>query len=332
MLSDVGLGFGRQDLRPPENGVERRAQLVAQHRQELVFHAAGVLRLLARALFCLQRLLERLVRLAADAREIQVRFDARQQFARGERLDEIVVGAGAASFDARLFAGTRREQHDRHRARRRRCGARAAGRSRRAPASSRRRGRDPAGGGARPRARPLRRRRRRRRTARAAAARRSRACRRCRRRGGCGPRGIPAARPRHAGDRSMTSLVDRASRPRPPATSASPLRRTAVAPSAVAANADRADRSAGKCATPVGIVTVNVVPAPGWLATSTVPPCSLTSSCTSASPMPVPSCVRAVPSTRWKRSNTCGSSSRECRRRCRPPSADRHRPSCRATP
>ena len=40
-----------------------------------------------------------------------------------------------------------------------------------------------------------------------------------------------------------------------------------------------------------------------------VPPCSRTSSCTSARPMPVPSWVRArAPCTRWKRSNMRGSS------------------------
>ena len=43
---------------------------------------------------------------------------------------------------------------------------------------------------------------------------------------------------------------------------------------------------------PKGIVTVNVLPSPSTLSTRTVPPWRLTSSCTSARPMPVPSYVR----------------------------------------
>ena len=69
-------------------------------------------------------------------------------------------------------------------------------------------------------------------------------------------------------------------------------------------------RSGGRCAVPVGILTVNVEPRPNSLTTPTAPPWSLTSSVTSASPMPVPSCVLpSVPFTRWKRSKTCGTSS-----------------------
>ena len=68
-------------------------------------------------------------------------------------------------------------------------------------------------------------------------------------------------------------------------------------------------RSFGRCATPNGMRTRNVVPAPSVLAASIVPPCSFTSSCTSARPMPEPSCVRpASISTRWKRSKRRGSS------------------------
>ena len=43
---------------------------------------------------------------------------------------------------------------------------------------------------------------------------------------------------------------------------------------------------------PPGSCTVKSVPRPSRLATATSPPCSLTSSCTSARPMPVPSWVR----------------------------------------
>ena len=69
-------------------------------------------------------------------------------------------------------------------------------------------------------------------------------------------------------------------------------------------------RSAGRWRLPVGSDTVKVVPLPSSLVTSTLPPCIATSSRTSASPIPEPSCVRArARSTRWNRSNTCGRSS-----------------------
>ncbi len=57
------------------------------------------------------------VALPAEACHPHVRFDARQQFAGAERLDEVVVGAGLHAFDAALLAGARREQDDRQRAR-----------------------------------------------------------------------------------------------------------------------------------------------------------------------------------------------------------------------
>ncbi len=58
-------------------------------------------------------------------------------------------------------------------------------------------------------------------------------------------------------------------------------------------------RSGGRCAAPKGIATVKVVPWSTALSTVTVPPCSLTSSWTSASPIPVPSWVRdRAPGTR----------------------------------
>ena len=68
-------------------------------------------------------------------------------------------------------------------------------------------------------------------------------------------------------------------------------------------------RSAGRWAVPSGRRTVKVLPTPTSLATEIVPPCRRTSSCTSARPMPLPSMLRPrAPSTRWKRSNRCGSS------------------------
>ena len=75
-------------------GADRRqrvAQLVRQHRQELVLPAIG---------------------LAPDARDFQQRVDAGHQLARAERLDQVVVGAGLQALDPRLLAGSRREQND----------------------------------------------------------------------------------------------------------------------------------------------------------------------------------------------------------------------------
>jgi len=51
--------------------------------------------------------------LAMQAGAFQQRADPRQQLAREERLDQVVVGSGVQSFDTRLFAGARREQDDR---------------------------------------------------------------------------------------------------------------------------------------------------------------------------------------------------------------------------
>ena len=44
------------------------------------------------------------------------RADAHQQLARAERLHQVVVGAPAETFDARFFAGARREENHRNRA------------------------------------------------------------------------------------------------------------------------------------------------------------------------------------------------------------------------
>ena len=78
---------------------------------------------------------------------------------------------------------------------------------------------------------------------------------------------------------------------------------------AVALAVAGAIRSGGKCAWPRGIVTMKVLPRPGVLSTSTSPPWRRASSCTSARPMPEPSCVRARTfSIRWKRSKTRESS------------------------
>ena len=67
---------------------------------------------------------------------------------------------------------------------------------------------------------------------------------------------------------------------------------------------------AGPAASPYGTRTTKLVPAPTSLVTCTSPPSSAVSSLTSARPMPEPSWLRArVPLTRWKRSNSRGTSS-----------------------
>ena len=44
----------------------------------------------------------------------ELRVDSRDQLARGERLHEIVIGAGVEPVDARLLARARREQDERN--------------------------------------------------------------------------------------------------------------------------------------------------------------------------------------------------------------------------
>lgn len=91
--------------------------------------------------------------------------------------------------------------------------------------------------------------------------------------------------------------------------SASPTNASDVAVGALP-DAVSATRSGSRCAVPVGIRTVKVVPVPGVLAAVIVPPCRVTSSRVMASPMPDPSVERArVPAMRWNRSNSRGSSS-----------------------
>ncbi len=60
---------------------------------------------------------ERRIGLTPQHRKAQVRIDARLQLARGKGLDQIVVGARLHAFHAGLFAGARRQQDHRNRAR-----------------------------------------------------------------------------------------------------------------------------------------------------------------------------------------------------------------------
>ena len=83
-------------------------------------------------------------------------------------------------------------------------------------------------------------------------------------------------------------------RPSSPAASAAPPRRTASrrAASTQAGARRRCARRAGAHVPARNADGERACPRPRVLATATSPPCSRTSSCTSASPMPVPSCVR----------------------------------------
>ncbi len=51
---------------------------------------------------------------ARESRQLDVGRNARQQLARAERLDQIIVGARPQAFDLGLFAGARRQQDHRH--------------------------------------------------------------------------------------------------------------------------------------------------------------------------------------------------------------------------
>ena len=178
-----------------------------------------------------------------------------------------------------------------------------AGRSRRGRASSRRSGRGPAG---RPRASSsaaapsgggLRRRSRRR-----AATRRTRACRRCRRRRGPAAASAPAPRTPSGGGgvrrRRRASASPRRGSPRPPRGGRRRRGRS------------RTTWSAGRCALPNGTATRERAA----LARRAVDRDRAAVQARPARPRapgrcPVPSWVRErAPSTRWKRSNRCGSS------------------------
>ena len=59
---------------------------------------------------------QRSLGLAPHARQLELRPDAREQFARAERLDEILISAGIQALDSRLLARACRQQNDRDRA------------------------------------------------------------------------------------------------------------------------------------------------------------------------------------------------------------------------
>ena len=108
---------------------------------------------------------------------------------------------------------------------------------------------------------------------------------------------------------------------RRPAASAAPPRRRRRARcrrgivAAATCESDPAADARGRTAA----TTVNVRAAPGSLSTPIVPPCSRTSSCTSARPMPVPSMRAAAlrPRPGGSVRTAAAARRRECRRRCR---------------
>ena len=143
---------------------------------------------------------------------------------------------------------------------------------------------------------------------RSAAARRSGACRRCRRPAArarspcCGSgtaRSCALGRRRHVGRRAVVAepaqrLLDVGL---PRGRRRAPSRPACTPVGGQVAGAERQAHGEGAAAAELA------------LRPQIVPPCSLTSSCTSARPMPLPSMLRPrAPSTRWKRSNRCGSS------------------------
>ena len=290
-----------------QRGQDRRqriAQLVAEHREELVLRAV---RLLGVA-----RAPPRPACLCAPAR-FELRLDARHQLARRERLDQVVVGAGVepstrASSPARadsMMTGTSRSAV---------VGAHAAQQAEAVEPRHHHVGEDQVGRLARGGGQRLRRRRATASTSSAAraAARRSRACRRCRRRAGS-RRAAVASAPATAGVGASASTRG-SQRERL-------LRRTAAAPSTAAATrpARRRSRSAGRCALPRGIETVKVVPGPGALSTATCRRAAAPARAPAPGRCPSPrACARARPATRWKRSNSVRQLVRgDARCRCR---------------
>ena len=93
-FGELGLvvGAAPQDLRPAEDRVERRAQLVRQRREELVLHLAHALGLGARGALALEQLLALLGRLLR--RFVQPRVVDRDAGLRGDADDEPLGALG----------------------------------------------------------------------------------------------------------------------------------------------------------------------------------------------------------------------------------------------
>ena len=260
---------------------------------------------------------QRLRRLAPDPRHRDVGADARQQLARGERLGQVVVGPGVQPLDPRLLAGAGGEQDHRQVAERR-VGAQRAQQAEAVEARHHHVGEHQVGrrcAGAPPSAAcAVGDRLDRVASVAEQAARRSRACRRCRRRAAPG---APAARP--AGGEVVRR---RASAQRRPA-SASPVaagsQRSASSTKARRARAGRRCAGARRAdalgrqvrASRTGRRTVKRVPRPSSLSAPTdaaVQPDQLLHQ-RQPDAAALAWCGPCAPSTRWKRSNSRGSSS-----------------------
>ena len=269
---DRPLALHAQELEAVAQGGEGVAQLVREHRDELVLSPVGGT----------QGFLARF-RVAASAsllsRAICKRASiAGEQLPRAERLDHVVVGSRIQRLDAGLFARARRQQHHGHlahgglrphRARQLRpveLRHHDVGQDEIGPRSPRRRERLlPVGDGLDVIA-----------PGRAADA-RIRACRGCR-----PPRRCAGAAPRRA---SASAAAPR----KPPQR----LLDEGVGPeSGRREQAPGSDPLGGEVRCPERHADLNVLPRPSVLSAFTSPPCIFASSCTSARPIPVPSWVR----------------------------------------
>ena len=108
-----------------EIAADHAARDVAEHRQrhrvDLADAEVGVdqvdadRRLPQERLELVAPVAQRLLGVAPQPRQLELRRHAGEQLAGAERLDQVLVGAGAEPLDARLLAGPRREQDDRDR-------------------------------------------------------------------------------------------------------------------------------------------------------------------------------------------------------------------------
>jgi hypothetical protein len=111
--------FGHRGAAQPhqlDGGRDRRqriAQLVAEHRQELVLGAVGGLGVELRFPLAREQQLALQRVLAPHAAQGDLRIHLCEELLRGEGLDDVVVGARRHAVGARLLAGARREQNHR---------------------------------------------------------------------------------------------------------------------------------------------------------------------------------------------------------------------------
>src|SRR5687768_11311655 len=104
-------------MSPADNGIEWRAQLVREHREELIFDTVRNFCARARLLFEQHELFQLVFGIFTLAMKFDMRLDTGQKLARGKWLDEIIVGTCAHTFNTRLLTRTCREQNDGNRSR-----------------------------------------------------------------------------------------------------------------------------------------------------------------------------------------------------------------------